>query len=70
MVREISKATGRPAWMKIPDGILQLALGEMASETILSSQRILPFKLQNEGFIFKYPSADQAIQSLLSKSRK
>jgi len=70
LVREISKATGRPAWMKIPGGILKLALGEMASETILSSQRILPFKLQNEGFIFKYPSADQAIQSLLSKSRK
>lgn len=69
LVKEIAKATGKPIWMKIPGWLLKTLLGEMATETVLASQRITPLKLQKEGFQFKYPSIDQAIDSLLANSR-
>lgn len=69
MIAEIGKLTGKPAWFRIPGGLLKMVLGEMASETILASQRIYPAKLQNEGFSFKYPTIDLALVDLLSKPK-
>ena len=40
----------------IPGPILRLLLGEMADELILASQRVIPLRLQTEGFIFQHPT--------------
>jgi uncharacterized protein (TIGR01777 family) len=67
IIKEIARALKRPAWLKIPGLLLKIALGEMASETILASQKIYPAKLKGQGFSFKYMSIGQAIANLISK---
>jgi uncharacterized protein (TIGR01777 family) len=67
LVKRISEITGKPAFLKIPDVILKTAMGQMASETILSDQVILPSRLIREGFKFKFTSPADALIDLLRK---
>lgn len=56
----------RPALFPVPEFALKLALGEMAEETLLVSQRAIPERAQTQGFTFQYPSLPDALQNLLS----
>ena len=61
----LSKVIGKPGWFRIPAWILKAVFGEMAEQTILSSQRVLPEKLVKAGFKFRYGSLDVALTDLL-----
>jgi NAD dependent epimerase/dehydratase family enzyme len=65
MISLISRITGKPAYLKIPGFLLRAAMGPMASETILSSQEVIPSRLLKEGFRFKFEAADAALDNLL-----
>ncbi len=56
----------RPALLPVPAIALKLALGEMAEETLLVSQRAVPERAQTQGFTFQYPSLVGALENLLS----
>lgn len=64
-VHATGKALGKPVWLKIPGIFLKAALGEMAQETILASQNIIPGKLIKAGFEFRYPQLEHALADLL-----
>ncbi len=72
-MRELVSATasnlGRPVVMTIPDLILKTALGEMAVETILSSQQILPDKLMRMGFRFNFEDITAALEDLTGRKQ-
>jgi len=57
---------GRPAFCHVPAWILKLALGEMAEELLLSSQNVIPKKLQETGYIFRYPDLKTALNHVMS----
>jgi len=63
LTRILSQLLKRPAIIHIPVFLLKLLYGEGAS-IILASHRILPEKLMNNGFIFKYPDIYSALKSL------
>ncbi len=63
--RELGRAMNRPSWLPVPEFALRLLMGQMAEETVLSSQRILPRRLQEAGFRFAYPALRPALQDLL-----
>ena len=63
---EVGTALGRPSWLPVPGFVMHLALGEMADELILSGQRALPARLLEAGYAFHYPSAQHALQNILS----
>jgi uncharacterized protein (TIGR01777 family) len=65
-IRELGKQTGRPAWIRIPSLVLKAFLGEMAEETVLASQRIIPSKLLQAGFTFRFPTIQDAFTDLLT----
>ena len=67
MIHEIAQITGKPAWMKVPGFALRFSLGQMAEETVLASQQILPSRLLSEGFRFSFPEIRPALKDLLSK---
>jgi uncharacterized protein len=70
--RELTTALGealsRPTMLPAPAFALRLALGEMADELLLASQRVMPVHTLEYGFKFKQPLLRGALRELL-KSR-
>lgn len=59
----ISKALNRPHWFPVPSIALKLALGEK-SMLVLEGQHVVPEKLLNANFEFKFVSVENAIRDL------
>ncbi len=55
----------RPAALPVPNFALKMMLGE-AAEMALQGQRVLPERVQSEGFLFKYPTLESALANLVS----
>jgi NAD dependent epimerase/dehydratase family enzyme len=69
-MKEFSKILGkvmhRPCWLNVPAFAAKLAFGEMADEMLLSGQRVLPNRLLDTGFDFKYANVEQALNDITS----
>ena len=61
----LARAVGRPAMLTLPAFALRAALGEVAGE-LLGSARVLPARLQADGFTFRYPDISSALGAVLS----
>lgn len=59
--RMLARLLYRPHVGKIPAFVLRMCLGEVADELILSSAHVLPTKLLESGFLFKYPHVKEAL---------
>ncbi|MEH6493752.1 TIGR01777 family oxidoreductase [Halopseudomonas sp.] len=59
-VKELGRALGRPAVLPVPGFVLKLTLGEM-SRLLLTGQRALPAKAQDQGFNFGYQRLETAL---------
>ena len=55
-------------WLRVPEFVLRLALGEMSSE-LLTSARVLPTRLLEAGFEFEYPTIGAALAGELGSGR-
>jgi len=64
--KELARALHRPALFPAPAFALRLALGEMADALLLSSQRVVPRKLQQLGYRFLHPDLAVALAAVLS----
>lgn len=67
--RELTAALGevlsRPTVLAAPAFALRLAMGGMADELLLGSQRVMPVRTLEHGFKFKYPLLRAALKNLL-----
>jgi uncharacterized protein (TIGR01777 family) len=63
--KTLASALRRPALFPAPPFALRLALGEMADALLLSSQRVLPQKLQQLGYSFAHPNLNVALAAIL-----
>jgi uncharacterized protein len=63
----LGRVLARPALLPVPAAALRLAFGEMADVAILSSQRVLPARLEAAGFAFRYPELEPALRHLLGR---
>jgi uncharacterized protein (TIGR01777 family) len=59
--RVLAKTLHRPALFPAPAFVLRLALGEMAGALLLSSQRVMPSKIEQCGYRFAYPDLARAL---------
>ncbi len=65
--KELARALHRPVILPVPKFGLRVALGrEMADALLLASQRVLPEKLQNIGYVFRHPSLSSALNAILA----
>jgi uncharacterized protein (TIGR01777 family) len=62
----LAAAIHRPALFPAPAFALRLLLGEMADALLLSSQRVIPQKLQQLGYAFQYNDLASALNAMLS----
>lgn len=60
---QLAKRLNRPALLPMPAVMAKLLFGEM-SEILLYGQRVVPKKLQDAGFKFRYPQLGSALASL------
>lgn len=62
--KALGKALKRPVIFKAPSSILRLVLGEMADSLLLSSSRVIPRKLIDNGYTFLHPTIKDAFDSI------
>lgn len=62
--RVLAKQLGRPALLPIPATALKVGLGEM-SALLLGGARMLPQRFQDDGFRFRYPTLEEALEDIL-----
>jgi len=60
----LAKLLHRPSLLPMPTTLLKLLFGEMA-ELMLGSQRVMPARLQEQGFEFQFPTLEAALQQIL-----
>lgn len=53
--RALGRAVHRPALLPVPPLALRLVYKEMADEALLVSQRVIPQRLEQEGYTFRVP---------------
>ncbi|HEV7766949.1 MAG TPA: TIGR01777 family oxidoreductase [Thermoanaerobaculia bacterium] len=59
--RSLGRVLHRPSILPAPAFALRLALGQMADEALLASQRVVPHRAEAQGFTFARPSVDEAL---------
>jgi len=59
----LGQALHRPVLLTVPALALRLALGEMADEMLLVSQRVSPIRILESGFDFRYPLLGPALRA-------
>ncbi|MCP8467700.1 TIGR01777 family oxidoreductase [Pseudomonas sp. ZM23] len=62
--RELGRALHRPAVLGVPGFALRLILGELAV-LLLGGQRVVPRRLLDAGFTFRFPELPAALQDVL-----
>lgn len=63
--RALGAALHRPALLPAPSFALRLIFGEMADETLIGGQRVVPKRATSEGFVFQYPTLGAALEHAL-----
>lgn len=64
--QEFTKTLGevlyRPTFLPLPEFVVSMAFGEMGDALLLASTKVLPKRLEDAGFEFKYPLLKAAIE--------
>ena len=63
--RILGRVLARPAIMSVPACALRLLFGELANEALLASANVLPTKLSETGYSFRFPELEGALRHLL-----
>jgi uncharacterized protein (TIGR01777 family) len=63
----LSLVLGRKPGLPVPAFLLRLLLGEMAEALILASRRIMPYRLLESGYQFRFPTLDAALRHELAR---
>ena len=69
--RDFGKMLGRvlhrPAILPMPGFVLRLVFRDMADETLLTGQRVIPARATAEGFVFRFPNLDASLRHALGR---
>jgi len=65
--KTLGKVLNRPAIMPAPAFLIRLFAGEFG-KTLLSSSRVIPERLLDAGYNFKYPDLTEALQDIVTQS--
>jgi uncharacterized protein len=63
--KTLGKVLGRPTIFPMPAFAARLAFGEMADALLLSSTRVVPNRLKEEGYEFKHAELEPALRTML-----
>ena len=61
----LGKSMNRPSWFPVPEFLLRIALGELAT-MLTTGQRVHPFKALEAGFSYSYATLQPALDSVFA----
>ena len=67
LTKALARALHRPALMRVPALVFRLQLGEGA-KVLLEGQRVLPGRLLECGFSFRFTGIEEAVEDLVGRS--
>lgn len=67
--KTLGEVLDRPALLAVPSCLLRLALGRLADEGLLASTRVVPARLQHDGFRWRFPTLAAALRHELGRER-
>lgn len=67
--RTLADCLHRPLLLKMPAFLIRLLFGEMGEYLLLKGQRVVPKRLAESGYTFKYPKLAQALQHEFGKTK-
>ncbi|RDV44456.1 TIGR01777 family protein [Leifsonia sp. ku-ls] len=65
VVKALAQAVRRPYGFPVPSFALRLALQDAAGQLLLADQRVIPRKLLDDGFVFRDPTVQDAMDRLV-----
>ena len=65
LIKTLAKAIKRPAFFPFPTKAVEWIFGQMGKDTLLASQNIVPQKLLEANYRFRYPTLDSALKVCL-----
>jgi hypothetical protein len=66
----LARVLGRPSLFGVPKFALELAFGDMAEDTVLASQRVIPRRLLEAGFDFQHSTLESALRTEVTRSAR
>lgn len=67
VANQIGHALHRPVLFRIPATLLKIALRDFADEILLASQAVMPRRLTESGFQFRYADIDSAVAACVNR---
>ena len=64
--KALGRAMHRPAVCSVPAGMLRLAMGELADEALLVSQQVVPKRLIDAGYDFRFKDIEKTLDHLVN----
>jgi uncharacterized protein len=64
----LGRVLSRPAFFALPAFAARLAFGEMADELLLSGAKVVPARLKETGYVYRFPELEGALQNVLQKN--
>lgn len=61
--RTYAKVLNRPLWLTMPACLVRLLFGEMGESLLLQGQKVLPKRLIDSGYKFKYPALEDSLRN-------
>lgn len=65
--RTLGRVVSRPALIPVPATLLRLVYGQMAEETLLASNHVLPGRLEAQSFTYLYADLEAALRAELGR---
>ena len=63
--RVLGRVLARPSFIHVPAWVIRGMLGQMGEELLLFSQRVVPRRLSDDGFVFDHSDLEVALRSVL-----
>lgn len=68
LTRALAEALHRPAFLRVPAWAARLAPGNMGEEILLAGARVVPQRLLESGYVFRWPSLRPALAALVGRA--
>lgn len=67
--KTLASVLNRPCFLRVPEWLIKLVYGQMGEEVLLGGSKVLPKKLLESGFRFRYPLLEDTLKHLTGSSR-